>query len=106
VRRLALYLAFAYVRLLQLTTRVRYVRQELRDALRRADRRFIYAFWHQRQVFFAISHPGDKLAVLISRSKDGDLIAAVVNFVGVDAVRGSSSRGGVAAAKEMIDVLR
>ena len=61
----------------------------------------IYAFWHQ--CLFTASHRyrGRDIAVLISRSFDGELIARVVERFGYHPVRGSSSRGAVAGLLEM-----
>src|SRR5256885_3804532 len=61
----------------------------------------IYAFWHQ--CLFSASHRyrNRDIAVLISRSFDGELIARVVEKFGYHPVRGSSSRGAVAGLLEM-----
>src|SRR5438105_272985 len=61
----------------------------------------VYAFWHQ--CLFSASHRyrGRDIAVLISRSFDGELIARVVERFGYRPVRGSSSRGAVAGLLEM-----
>jgi len=61
----------------------------------------IYAFWHQ--CLFTASHRYRQrdIAVLISRSFDGELIARVVEKFGYHPVRGSSSRGAVAGLLEM-----
>lgn len=56
----------------------------------------IYAFWH-RCVFPATWFFRDqRIAVLTSRSADGEYIARVIERFGYLAVRGSSSRGAVA----------
>jgi lysophospholipid acyltransferase (LPLAT)-like uncharacterized protein len=65
--------------------------------------------WHQ-QFFSAIRHfrryrrfhPG----IMISRSKDGELIAGVARRTGWRPVRGSSSRGGREAMHDVIDGLK
>ena len=61
----------------------------------------IYAFWHQ--CLFSASHRyrDRDIAVLISRSFDGELIARVVEKFGYHPVRGSSSRGAVAGLLEI-----
>jgi lysophospholipid acyltransferase (LPLAT)-like uncharacterized protein len=61
----------------------------------------VYAFWHQ--CLFTASHRyrNRDIAVLISRSFDGELIARVVEKFGYRPVRGSSSRGAVAGLLEM-----
>ena len=106
LRRLATRLAYAYVLVVRATSRFRFVRQDVRDRLRRDGRRFIYAFWHQRQAYFTLTHWHDPLAILISRSADGQMIADLIGMIGVGSVRGSSSRGGAAAVLEMMEVLR
>lgn len=104
LRRLVPYLAYAYVTLVGRTTRLTTVRGELRDGLRAQGRRFIYAFWHQRQVYLTWTHRGDPAAVLVSRSKDGEMIAETMRLSRMSSVRGSSTRGGVIAAREMMEV--
>lgn len=100
------YLGYLFSTLIKLTTSVTIVRGELRDALRRADTRFIYAFWHQRQVFFTVSHRGDKMTCLISNSRDGEMISETIRLCcGVKSIRGSSSRGASAAVRSLMTAL-
>jgi lysophospholipid acyltransferase (LPLAT)-like uncharacterized protein len=71
--------------------------------------RVLLCCWHQ-QFFAAIRHferyathhPG----LMISQSKDGDIIAGIAEKSGWHAVRGSSSRDGGRALKEMVDHLK
>src|SRR5689334_8720853 len=60
----------------------------------------IFAFWHR--CVFAAAHVfrHQKIAVLTSRSFDGEYIARIIEHNGFTAVRGSSSRGGAAGLKE------
>src|SRR5258708_28381401 len=46
------------------------------------------------------------ISVLISQSKDGELIARTMAHFEVDSARGSSSRGGSAAMRELIRLAR
>ena len=65
----------------------------------------IYSFWH-RAVFPATwIWRKQKIAVMVSRSFDGEYIARIILRFGFGAVRGSSSRGGAAALLGMRDVL-
>lgn len=100
------YLAYAYVTFVGWTTRLTRRGLEHPQAVHAAGRRFIYAFWHQRQVFFTWSHRGAGAAVMVSRSKDGELIAETMRLSRIGAVRGSSSRGGAAAARELIEAMK
>jgi lysophospholipid acyltransferase (LPLAT)-like uncharacterized protein len=106
VRGLVPYLVYAYVTFVGWTTRLTKRGYEHPEAVHACGRRFIYAFWHQRQVFFTWSHRDAEAAVLVSKSKDGELIAETMRLSRIAAVRGSSSRGGAAAAREMIEVMR
>ena len=106
LRRLIPYLAYAYVTFVGLTNRLTTVRGASRDGFKSRDERFIYAFWHQRQVYFTWAHRGVGAAVLVSRTKDGEKIAETMRLSDIGAVRGSSSRGGAAAVRELMEVLQ
>lgn len=62
----------------------------------------IYATWHQRFfpgiAFFAKRKP---IAVIVSRSSDGTFISRILELLGWDTVRGSSSRGGSGALQKV-----
>jgi lysophospholipid acyltransferase (LPLAT)-like uncharacterized protein len=66
-----------------------------------AVERFIYAFWHES--LLAPAKIRTKARVMISQSADGEFIAQVCRRLGVEVVRGSSSRDG---AKGLLDMLR
>ena len=106
LRALVPYLAYAYVTFVGLTTRLQVVHGEIRQDFNAKNRRFIYAFWHQRQVYFTWTHRGAGAAILVSRSKDGEMIAKTMRLSRIEEVRGSSSRGGAAAVREMMDAVR
>ncbi len=68
----------------------------------------IFAFWHNRiflmpHLFRKYWHPRghDRVAVLVSRSKDGQMLAEVLSAFRLRCVRGSSSRGGSEALREL-----
>ena len=49
--------------------------------------------------------PDDRVVVMVSRSRDGERIARIVERFGIGAVRGSTRRGGERALREMARVL-
>ena len=61
----------------------------------------VFAFWHRS--LLACAHRFRKLdiAILISSSFDGELIARTVERLGFRAIRGSSSHGGAAGLRSM-----
>lgn len=70
------------------------------------DLRCIYFFWHRDLLILATQRIGSPVAVMASASKDGELIAGPLKRLGYITVRGSSSRQGAQALKEMIRLAR
>jgi lysophospholipid acyltransferase (LPLAT)-like uncharacterized protein len=73
----------------------------LREWERRGDH-FILAFWHRHLLLMPYAYRGKRISVLVSQSRDGELIASTVARLGIDAARGSSSRGGVAGLRALL----
>ncbi len=63
----------------------------------------VFAFWHCSMLTCAHRFRDLGIAILISRSFDGELIARTVERLGFLAVRGSSSRGGAAGLRGMAE---
>lgn len=61
----------------------------------------IYVFWHEYILLPLYLRSNCDLAMLLSRHRDADILAAVANHVGIECVRGSSNRGAAAALMEM-----
>lgn len=91
-----------FIRGLHATLRVRHVRVKNIEQLPQ----YIIAFWHRHLLLMLHSRYRRPIAVLISQSKDGEAIARVFDYYDVESVRGSSTRGGSAALREMIRVAR
>lgn len=72
--------------------------------------KIIFAIWHNRlslclilyQRYVASRAPGRRMAAIVSASKDGGLLARILEHFGVEPVRGSSSRRGPQALRELI----
>lgn len=77
--------------------------------LYKKNKPFIYAFWHNRIFMapFGIPEYINRYVPIISKSKDGELIARTVGKLGVKAyARGSSSRYGKNAYQSAVEHLR
>jgi lysophospholipid acyltransferase (LPLAT)-like uncharacterized protein len=61
------------------------------------EKRVIYSFWHRAVFASAWLWRKTGIAVMVSRSFDGEYIARIIEKLGFVAVRGSSSRGGAKA---------
>lgn len=66
----------------------------------------LYACWHGRLLPVGYYHRQEGVAALISQSADGEYIARVAKGWGFDPIRGSTSRGGRAALREVVRRLR
>ena len=79
------------------------------DWLARAQggERVLLAFWHNRQIgFLRLASVLRPTSVLVSQHGDGEIITRIMARFGVGAVRGSSTRGGTAALRQMIAATR
>ena len=69
----------------------------------------IFAIWHNRLLMlprvFDPSFPARQSYGLISASRDGDLIAQFIERSGYGTIRGSSSRKGVIALRQLVETL-
>lgn len=99
-------LGAAFIRTLHATLRVRHVDVEHIEAFNRAKARYILAFWHEHLLLMLHSRYARPISVIISQSKDGEIIARVFDYYDVESARGSSTRGGGAALRELIRVAR
>jgi hypothetical protein len=63
---------------------------------------YILAFWHAHLLVMLHCRYRKPITTMISRSKDGEYIARVFDWYGIDSARGSSTRGGGMALRELI----
>lgn len=107
-QKLICWLAFGLVGLLKLSYRFRYINEFNRQAVRakNGQGQILYACWHQNALSTVLAHAWRQLTILVSRSFDGEVIAFVCKHFGIQSARGSSSRGGREALREMIKLAR
>jgi hypothetical protein len=82
------------------------INREPVEKLRREGKAWIYSIWHTNALLGAYLIRGENLNVMISASRDGELIYRVVRSYGNTAVRGSTSKGGREALRLLIDALK
>lgn len=68
--------------------------------------RIIVAFWHGRLLMMPFVYPGKPGAILISRHRDGEYMSRIAALLGFEVIRGSTTRGGVRAVKQMIRAVK
>jgi lysophospholipid acyltransferase (LPLAT)-like uncharacterized protein len=71
-----------------------------------AGRRHLYCVWHDQILTTVFFRRPRRVAALVSRHQDGSYLADAMQLVGITPVRGSSSRGGAKAMRQMLDAAR
>lgn len=66
----------------------------------------IFALWHAHQCGLYSLEERHRTNVMVSRSKDGEIIARAAEIMGLKTVRGSITRGGASATLELIDRIK
>jgi lysophospholipid acyltransferase (LPLAT)-like uncharacterized protein len=88
------------------TLRVKRVNADAFDALRAEGKTPVVAFWHGSMVLGWFAHGprhGERVSALVSMSKDGTILASVLEHWGYTLIRGSSHIGGKEALQSMVD---
>ena len=99
-------LATPLVHLLGLTLRIRELGRPEWGPRARPQEAPLWALWHETILMSVWHHRDQEVHVMISASRDGELITTIGKFFGYTAVRGSSSKGGKEATREMVDYLK
>jgi hypothetical protein len=98
-------LAYYLIRIYFSSIKIRTINEDLVINRFKSDQKAIGAIWHQR-IILALSYAKKfrayKPSVMISQSRDGDVIADVYSRFNFRPVRGSSSRGGREALAAII----
>jgi lysophospholipid acyltransferase (LPLAT)-like uncharacterized protein len=64
--------------------------------------RYIYAMWHEYLLLPILRYACPDVHVLISRSADGHLLSELCRRLSIPVIRGSSSRGGTEAVRQLL----
>src|ERR1700693_4161044 len=99
-------IGFLVLAAIRLTTRIKVVRKEVAGGFFKNNRRFILAFWHGRQLMMPYCYHGKSIHILISQHGDGEIVSRAMRFFGFKSIRGSTTRGGSQAFREMIRTSR
>ncbi len=90
------------LRLLCKTVRIEIIGKEFFNQFHEKNEKFILAFWHGNMMIPLITHMDMGIYVLVSQHGDGEIIAVILKRLGNRLIRGSSTRGGSEALKEML----
>lgn len=71
-----------------------------------ADKNYIFIFWHSRMLAGWWIFKNRNYSALVSQSKDGEILTKILTNWNYNVVRGSSSKGGKEALKEIIEIAK
>lgn len=97
-------LLYVVLKILGWTTRKRYVGPGVEELFARfgSTEPSILAFWHGRMVMMPFAYRGRGACIMNSRHRDGRLISHAIHLLGIEVVRGSSTRGWVGGMKGLL----
>ncbi len=101
-------LLYSVIRLLHFSYRYEWIDQKNKDQAVASNEKgvYVYAVWHQNFIGSTFVHIGQKFTMIVSGSKDGELVATACKKMGYSPVRGSSTRGGKEAMFEMVKKIK
>jgi lysophospholipid acyltransferase (LPLAT)-like uncharacterized protein len=88
------------------TLRRRDVGREHVDTCLARGERIIVAFWHGRLLMMPFVYPGQPATILISQHRDGEYISRIARHLGFLVERGSATRGGARAFRQLVYTLK
>jgi lysophospholipid acyltransferase (LPLAT)-like uncharacterized protein len=101
-------LGYGLIRALGSTLRLRTVHPERVESLWLTGQNVIIAFWHGRQVMMPLAYrrrwmtKQARMEILVSEHRDGEFIARILRWFKFGTVRGSTTRGGSRALRQMV----
>jgi lysophospholipid acyltransferase (LPLAT)-like uncharacterized protein len=95
-------LIYRIVRLLYASMRIRVVGGEIPRQFHDRGEGVIVVFWHNRLLMCPFAYMGKDMNVLVSRHGDGEIMVNAMKGFGFRPVRGSSSKGGAEALRELV----
>jgi len=99
------FFASVLIRILGTTWRMEIRGGEHLEQARKMSESVIFVFWHGRLLVLSWSHRGSKVYILASEHYDGDLMGKTIEWLGFGHLKGSTTRGGTRALRELRSLL-
>lgn len=102
------WMAYIFVWMLKTSYRFKHVQNENRDkAMSESESKsYVFSMWHQNVIPGMLSQWGRHHHILLSSSRDGDMLEVAARKMNYVAARGSSTRGGTEAMMKIIKALK
>ncbi len=103
---LASVVAWLTLQILGRTARIREIGKNHYLNLEARGENYIFTLWHGRMFIPIFVQRGRRIVAMVSAHTDGEIIARAVEMMGYQTVRGSSSKGGGKALRDMVKIMR
>ncbi|MEO8575543.1 MAG: lysophospholipid acyltransferase family protein [Gemmatimonadales bacterium] len=104
--KISIFAASRLIRAISSTWRVRFVGDETVQRLHAEKTSILFTFWHGEMLAFLWPHRNRGVHILVSEHKDGEIISRILQWMGYNLIRGSTSRGAGRALIGMVRVLK
>jgi lysophospholipid acyltransferase (LPLAT)-like uncharacterized protein len=98
--------AWLLVSLWSRSINIRIVNRDISERLTAQGKSVIYAFYHGNLFPLIHSHRGSGISIMVSESRDGEIMARLLQLYGFDVVRGSSKRKGQKGLLSLVHRMR
>jgi hypothetical protein len=99
------WLFYLLANLIYRTCRIAVIGKENEDQFLREGKPSLFVSWHQGLLYYVYHFRNRNGIIMVSQSKDGEVIDRVLKLFGYQSARGSSTRGGKQALDVMIDTI-
>ncbi len=103
-------LAHTLMRTVLSSCRLTVTNQDFFEERASSGKNMIFVSWHNRLTvlpyYYHYRYGFNNLTMMVSQSRDGEMLKRLLEKYGIETVRGSTSRGGASAIKTMIRVAR
>ncbi len=97
---------YVFLIMLKSTLRIQHINNSPLDKASPDGPGFIVCFWHSRLLMMPFARKWGPVKVLISRHRDGEFIARVIQFFNVGTIRGSYQKISLSSLREIINNLK
>ena len=97
----------AYIYFVYISSKKKFINKDSFDKLISENESFIYALWHDQLLLSPLTWLSKKkINILISKHKDGDIIADLIRYHGFNSVRGSTNNPNKEKEKNSVSNIR
>ncbi|MBP8626208.1 MAG: lysophospholipid acyltransferase family protein [Syntrophorhabdaceae bacterium] len=97
---------YIIIALIRFTSRIEHINRATVEDRWRKGENFIVCFWHGRLLMMPFVNLRGRGKVLISRHRDGEFIARIIRFFGLESIRGSYRKKTISSVREIISSLK